>query len=101
LEYSCRSTCPKNGSQFCDLACASHIAFTSWMESPLVSGTKTKTNRKARIVMQENKKNVTEVPNVAVKDRNVYATMKLEMYPVGYSCYSTTHACLAVSRSLN
>jgi len=71
------------------------------MESPLVSGTKTKTNRKARIVMQENKKNVTEVPNVAVKDRNVYATMKLEMYPVGYSCYSTTHACLAVSRSLN
>ncbi len=28
--------------------------------------------------MQENKKNVKEVPNVAVKDRNVCATMKLE-----------------------
>ncbi len=28
--------------------------------------------------MQENKKNVTEAPNVGVKDRNVSAIMKLE-----------------------
>jgi hypothetical protein len=105
LEYSCRINLPQKwqpalSSSLCFLHCL-HLLKGSWNKSPLVSGTKTKANGKATISLQENKKNVTEVPNVGIKDRNVSAIMKLETQLALATLPPHTPLCLAASGSQN